>query len=215
MKYSQILDFIKGGKIINHPEPSAPGDLVPRLTIDKKYHKNPVRVVSLANLDLNGTETIDGVSLSSGDRVLVVAQTAGSENGIYIVNTGAWTRATDMATGFSVAGAIVPVLGGASANTLKMCSNAIGSDVVGTHTLTFVSPAGPSKRVYSIVGDGAQTEWSFTHGLGSDDIIAMLKEDATKLQFGADIESTDANNVKVIFAVAPANAEAFTLTVLA
>jgi len=57
--------------------------------------KQSVRAVTTANIALSGTQTIDGVALTVGDRVLVKSQTAGSENGIYVVASGSWTRATD------------------------------------------------------------------------------------------------------------------------
>ena len=57
--------------------------------------KGSVRVATTANITLSGTQTIDGVSLSEGDRVLVKDQSTGSENGIYVVASGAWSRAAD------------------------------------------------------------------------------------------------------------------------
>lgn len=57
--------------------------------------KQSVRAIALTNLDLNGTETVDGVSLVAGNRVLVAGQTAPAENGIYIVDAGAWSRSPD------------------------------------------------------------------------------------------------------------------------
>lgn len=57
--------------------------------------KGSVRVATTANITLSGTQTIDGVSLSAGDRVLVKDQSTGSENGIYVVAAGAWSRADD------------------------------------------------------------------------------------------------------------------------
>jgi len=58
------------------------------------FHQ-PVRVATTANITLSGTQTIDGVSLSVGDRVLVKDQTTGTENGIYVVASSTWSRATD------------------------------------------------------------------------------------------------------------------------
>ena len=58
------------------------------------YNSRPVRAVAQTNLALNGVQTVDGVSLVTGDRVLVTAQTAGEQNGVYAVAAGAWTRAT-------------------------------------------------------------------------------------------------------------------------
>lgn len=57
--------------------------------------KAPARVATTGNITLSGVQTIDGVALSVGDRVLVRAQTSGVENGIYVVATGAWVRAAD------------------------------------------------------------------------------------------------------------------------
>jgi hypothetical protein len=57
--------------------------------------KDPVLVATTTNITLSGTQTIDGVALSIGDRVLVKDQTTASQNGIYVVASGSWTRATD------------------------------------------------------------------------------------------------------------------------
>jgi hypothetical protein len=57
--------------------------------------KVPVRAASTANLTLSGTQTVDGVALVADDRVLVKDQTTNTENGIYVVDTGAWSRAAD------------------------------------------------------------------------------------------------------------------------
>src|SRR5262245_18827628 len=54
-----------------------------------------VRAATTANITLSGTQTIDGVAVVAGDRVLVKNQTTASENGVYVVAAGAWTRATD------------------------------------------------------------------------------------------------------------------------
>jgi hypothetical protein len=85
--------------------------------------KQAVRVATTANGTLatayeNG-DTVDGVTLATGDRILLKNQTTSSENGIYTVNaTGAPTRATDFDAAAEVAGAIVAVREGtANANT--------------------------------------------------------------------------------------------------
>jgi hypothetical protein len=60
-----------------------------------------VRVVATANIAKSGTQTIDGVALVAGDRVLLARQTTSAENGPWVVATGAWTRPTDYPSGFS------------------------------------------------------------------------------------------------------------------
>lgn len=57
--------------------------------------KAPVKAVSSANLTLSGEQTVNGVAVVDGDRVLVKDQNTGSENGIYVVSTGSWSRAKD------------------------------------------------------------------------------------------------------------------------
>ncbi len=54
-----------------------------------------VKTISLSNITLSGTQTVSGYALSIGERVLVAGQTTASQNGVYIVASGAWTRATD------------------------------------------------------------------------------------------------------------------------
>lgn len=58
-------------------------------------YKGPCRVATTGNILLYNLQTVDGVALASGDRVLVKDQDSGSENGIYRVDTGPWQRVRD------------------------------------------------------------------------------------------------------------------------
>lgn len=57
--------------------------------------KESVRAGTTGNITLSGIQTIDGVALVAGNRVLVKNQSTGAQNGIYIVASGAWTRSPD------------------------------------------------------------------------------------------------------------------------
>lgn len=60
--------------------------------------KTLVAAASTGNLVLSGEQTVDGVALVTGDRVLAKDQAAPAENGAYVVDAGAWTRTTDSDT---------------------------------------------------------------------------------------------------------------------
>lgn len=93
---------MQGNKITGSADPSASTDLVTLQYLQNFLKgidwKESVRAASTGNLTLTAPgASIDGVSMSSGDRVLVKDQTTGSENGIYLWNGAAstMTRATD------------------------------------------------------------------------------------------------------------------------
>lgn len=86
-------------KITNLATPTADGDAATKAYVDAARAgldvKDSVRAASVGNLTLSGTQTVDGVALIAGERVLVKDQSTGNQNGIYVVAAGAWTRATD------------------------------------------------------------------------------------------------------------------------
>ncbi len=73
---------------------SVTSDRVDGLTTDVTM-KAACRLASTANLTLSAAQTIDSVSAVAEDRVLVKDQNTDTENGIYIVKSGAWVRARD------------------------------------------------------------------------------------------------------------------------
>lgn len=82
---------------------------------------------------------IDGVTLATGDRILIKNQATASENGIYTVNaSGAPTRATDMDTWAEVVNAAVFVQKGtANADVAFVCTSDAGG-TLGSTAITFV-----------------------------------------------------------------------------
>ncbi|CAM5772043.1 hypothetical protein LMIY3S_03711 [Labrys miyagiensis] len=99
--------------------------------------KPSVRVVATSNITLSGTQTIDGVTVAVNDRVLVTAQTTASQNGVYVVAAGAWSRAVDAdATGEITPGAFWYVEEGTTnGSTQWRCSNT-GTITIGTTSIT-------------------------------------------------------------------------------
>lgn len=99
--------------------------------------KLPVVLRTDVNTVLSGNPTIQGITLVSGNRVLVAAQAAGIDNGIYVVDgpAGAWTRSLDYAAGTAALGAYAFVDGGTYVHTGWECTT-VGN--VGAVALTFV-----------------------------------------------------------------------------
>jgi hypothetical protein len=77
-------------------------------------NKPSVTVLAAANITLSGTQTIDGVTVTAGQRVLATGQSTASQNGIWTVASGSWTRPADFASGSSQLGTSVFVEGGTS-----------------------------------------------------------------------------------------------------
>jgi len=67
-------------------------------TLSARDPKESVRVATTASITLSGTQTIDGISVIAGNRVLVKDQSPGSANGLYVCASGSWTRALDSDT---------------------------------------------------------------------------------------------------------------------
>lgn len=95
--------------------------------------KASVRVATTANITLSGTQTVDGVALNIGDRVLAKNQTTQSQNGIRVVAAGAWPRAADMDVWTEVPGAYVFVEEGTiNADTGWVCTSNAGGTIDST-----------------------------------------------------------------------------------
>ena len=89
--------------------------------------------------DFENGDTIDGVTIATGDRILIKDQADATENGIYIVQaTGAPARSDDLPTGASASGvAVIANQGTDNADSGWVCTTDAPNDVVGTDTLSF------------------------------------------------------------------------------
>lgn len=118
------LDFNSVARIRNLPTPVASDEPVRLADLNSAVEgvawKDSCRVASQVNVTLSSPgASIDGVTLSNGDRVLVKAQTTGSENGIYVFNGAAtpMTRAPDANTSDELEAAVTTIEEGTSAGT--------------------------------------------------------------------------------------------------
>lgn len=188
-------DVSAGGfKLSNLASPVGANDAATKQYVDGVAQgldvKQSVAAIAKANITLSGPQTIDGVALVAGQRVLVAGQTTGSENGIYVVAASSWTRSSDMAVGADAAGAFTFVeQGTANADSGWVCTNDKGSAVVGTDALAFSQFSGAGSIV---AGDGLsktgnQIDVNVGNGIQivSDAVALKLASTNPGLQVGA------------------------------
>lgn len=120
--------------------PSGPTDIVNYLTLQSYAAgiswKNPVTAATTTNITLSGLQTVDTVSLVAGNTVLVKNQTDNTKNGIYQVNSGAWTYATGSTTWSQYVSALVFVEYGTQAGSAWYCTAQPGG-TLGTTAMTW------------------------------------------------------------------------------
>lgn len=138
-------------KIINQADPTNPQDSATKNYVDTAITnatagiswKEPVRVATTANGTLasafaNG-QSVDGVTLATGNRILLKNQTTQSENGIYTVNaSGAPTRATDANAAAELQGGVIVSVDEGTTNNNTAWMLATDVTTLGTDAISFV-----------------------------------------------------------------------------
>jgi hypothetical protein len=110
--------------------------------------KGPCRAATTANISLYGEQTIDAVAVVTGNRVLVKNQTSGSENGIYVADTGQWRRAKDFSrTNDVVKGTQIAITDGTVAGGFVYSLTTNNPISVGVTSLSFGIAAGVQTAV--------------------------------------------------------------------
>ncbi len=126
----------------------------------------PCRVATTASISLSGIQTIDGVALIAGDRVLVKDQSDLTSNGIYTVSSGLWQRSVDaQANEQFFLGMTVPISSGSiNAGQVFQCTATDDPVVIGSSQITFASLTTVQNATQSAtsttsltVGTGAKT----------------------------------------------------------
>jgi hypothetical protein len=155
---------ITGGTITGLGAPSSGSDAANKTYVDDLVTGLKTRIITrvatTANINLSNAlengDTLDGITLATGNKVLVKDQTDATENGIYnVVASGTATRDTDYDTVAELAGQLVIVQEGSSnADKIFLCttdnSGSIGSVNI---VFTVVTPS----NVGDVTLNGVQT----------------------------------------------------------
>lgn len=196
--------------------------------------KDSVRVATtvagtLATSFANG-QTVDGVALVTGNRILIKDQAAGATNGVYTVNaSGAPTRATDADTSAKVTANMTVLVEEGTANADKQftltTNNAITLDttalvfaLTGNGT-TYTAGTGITLPGNAITldmsvavgkfsqsfGNGAASTFTITHSLGTLDVTVAIYEVSSGAEVECDIVRTSTSVVTLNVVSVPTN----------
>lgn len=244
------LDLINATKIINLVDPTDPQDAATKIYVDNAIEgldsKESVEVASVGNVDISSAPaSIDGVTLTNGDRVLLKDQTNPEENGIYIFDTAGnpLVRSADANTFEELEQAVVNVKQGTSANityrqteidgildTDNITWIQFGTSVpdatettkgkaeiatqaetdAGLDDTRFITPlklanyADGLKKYTTLIGDGAATSYTVTHGLNTRQVqVEIYRNSGDYDTVQACVGRPSLNTVELQFSVAP------------
>ena len=137
---------ITGGSITGMSAPSGSSDVTTKSYVDDLVTGLKTRIIvraaTTANINLSNAlengDTLDGVTLATGNKVLVKNQTTATENGIYVVpSSGAASRDSDFNTVDELAGQLVIVQEGTTnEDTIFLCTTDTGGSI-GSANITF------------------------------------------------------------------------------
>ena len=199
---------VTGGSVTGLGSPSSGSDAATKTYVDNLVAGLKTRIIvraaTTANIDLtadlqNG-DTLDGLTLATGEKVLVKNQTDASENGIYdVVASGTATRNSDYDAIGELAGQIVVVQEGTTnADTIYLCttdtSATLGSSNI---TFTIITPANVGTVTSVGVSDAGSSEFTVTNSpiTSSGTItLAVNSINATKIGNG-DVDNTELSYV--------------------
>ena len=164
---------LTGGTITGLGDPSSSSEAATKNYVDNLVTGLRTRVIarvaSTANVvlasGLENGDTLDGVTLATGNRVLLKNQTTTSQNGLYtVVASGTASRDTEFDIISEIAGQLILISEGTTnADTMYLCttdtSATLGSSAI-TYTQVFPSAGGTVTSV--AVADSGSSEFTVT-----------------------------------------------------
>lgn len=163
--------------------------------------KTSVKAATTANITLSGAQTVDGVALVAGDRVLVKNQTTASQNGIYIVAAGAWTRATDADAWLELVAALVVVeQGTVNADCGWVCTADQGG-TLGTTAVTWTQFFGPGAVTAGtgISVSGTQVSLAALTDSGTGSLLKLTRDAYGRVSGTAAVTAADIKGLSGLF----------------
>ena len=141
-------------RLINVADPTSSTDGATKQYVDNTAQgldvKPSVVAATTTNITLSGTQTVDGVALTAGNRILVKDQSTPANNGVYIVGVGAWNRSVDLDVWTEFPGSFLFVeQGTVNADTGWVCTSDAGG-TLGTTAVTWTQFSGAGTIVDGI-----------------------------------------------------------------
>lgn len=176
--------------------------------------KGSVVAATTANITLSGAQTIDGVSIVAGNRVLVKNQSTASNNGIYVASASTWARSSDEPTPtqgdftFVEQGSTNAAQGWILANgtTTWTQFSAAGEYTAGTGISisgNVISVASTTPQKFSQTLSTSATSYTITHNLGTLDVLVQVYTVSDGSEVVVDNLRATTNTVTLNFSVAP------------
>jgi hypothetical protein len=170
---------VSSAKITNVGAPTEANDAATKAYVDATKQgldvKESVKAATTENITLENSQTIDGVSVVDGDRVLVKNQSTASQNGIWVVKLGNWERAADANSSDDVTPGMFTFVeqGTVNADSGWVLTTDSSLIMVGTDAMAFTQFSGAGSIV---AGNGLTKNGSQIDAVGTAGRISVLAD---------------------------------------